>query len=99
MIPKKKSSLLVKYLNLYKQKPTSKVFAPLAESYRKLGMIEDALRVLADGLNYHPGYVLAHLVLANCYFDQKRYQKCYEVLKPFVNEHIDNISLQRLFAE
>ncbi len=96
---KKKSSLLVKYLNLYRQKPSSKVFAPLAESYRKLGMIDEALKVLSDGLTHNPNYVLGHLVLANCYYDQDKFDKAYEALKPFVQENIENISLQKLFAQ
>ncbi len=95
---KKKSSLLVKYLNIYRQKPKSRVFAPLAESYRKLGMLDEALKILADGLTHNPHYTLGHLVLANCYYDQKKYQKSFETLIPFVEENIENISLQKLFA-
>jgi tetratricopeptide (TPR) repeat protein len=96
---KNKSSLLVKYLNLYKQKPTSRVFAPLAESYRKIGMINEAFDVLSQGLKYHPDYVLGHLVLANCYFDKKSYQKAFDTIQPYVADNIDNLSLQKLFAE
>ena len=44
------SPLLVKYLRAYEQNPKSRVFAPLAEVYRKLGMKEKAFDILKRGL-------------------------------------------------
>jgi tetratricopeptide (TPR) repeat protein len=99
MKKKQKSSLLVKYLDLYNEKPHSRVFAPLAESYRKLGMFDEAFKVLRDGIKRHPSYVLGYLVLAHCYFDQRKFEEAYTTLRPFVSDHVDNISLQKLYAE
>lgn len=93
------SALLAKYHQLYQKNPRSKVFAPLAESYRKLGMIEDALKILREGIKSHPNYALGYIVLSNCYFDQQKFELCYNTLRPLVGSHQDNISLQKLFAQ
>lgn len=96
---KKSSSLLVKYQTMYDKNPRSRVFAPLAESYRKLGLLDEAFKVLKSGLKYHPDYSLGHLVLAHCYYDQEKYQLVYETLKPLLSKNMDNIQMQKIFAE
>jgi hypothetical protein len=53
----------------YNKEPTSKIFVPLADAYRKNNMIDEALEVLNKGLEYHPQYALAHLILGKCYFE------------------------------
>lgn len=93
------SALLSKYLDLYKKKPTSRVFAPLAEVYRKLGLMDEALKILKEGIKYHPQYALGYLVLAQCYHDQGKLELTLQTLRPFKDLHRDNIVLQRLFAD
>lgn len=95
----KKSSLLAKYSALYEKNPKSRVFAPLAESYRKLGMLEEALKILKVGIKRHPTYVMGYIVLAHCYFDQQNYELAYNTIRPFVSDNLENISLQKLFAQ
>lgn len=95
----KKSSLLTKYSALYERNPKSRVFAPLAESYRKLGMLDEAFKVLREGIKRHPTYVMGYIVLAHCYFDQQNYELAYNTIRPFVSENLENISLQKLFAQ
>jgi len=94
----KNSSLLAKYTLQYQRKPRSRVFAPLAETYRKLGMYENAFKVLKDGIKHNPSYVLGYIVLANCYFDKQNYELSYNTLRPFVSDHLENLTLQKLFA-
>ena len=84
---------------MYKKNPRSKVFAPLAESFRKLGMLEDAFKILKDGIRNHPNYTLGYIVLANCYFDQGKFELTYNTLRPIVAQNADNISLQKIFAQ
>jgi pentatricopeptide repeat protein len=95
---KQQSSLLSKYSLLYEKNPKSRVFAPLAEVYRKLGMYDKAFRILKKGIKLHPSYVLGYIVLAQCYYDQKKYDLSYNTLMPYVESNLDNISLQRLFG-
>lgn len=84
---------------MYKKNPRSKVFAPLAESFRKLGMLDDAYKILKDGIRNHPNYALGYIVLAHCYFDQEKYELTYNTLRPIVSQNADNISLQKVFAK
>lgn len=96
---KNQSALLAKYYNMYKKNPRSRVFAPLAESFRKLGMLEDAYKILKDGIRHHPNYTLGYIVLANCYYDEQKYELTYNTLRPIINQNADNISLQKIFAQ
>lgn len=95
---KNQSALLAKYFNMYKKNPRSRVFAPLAESFRKLGMLEDAYKILKEGLRHHPDYTLGYIVLAHCYYDEQKYELTYNTLRPIVKQNADNISLQKIFA-
>ncbi len=79
--------------------PNSRVFAPLGELYRKMGMLDQALHVLREGIKRHPDYILGHQGLAFCYMDLKQPQLAYACLRPLVEKARDNIRLQKLFAE
>ncbi len=93
------SPLLVKYLRAYEKNPNSRVFAPLGETYRKMGMVDKAIEVLREGLRQNPAYVMGNLGLAFCYFDQKQYQLAFNILQPLVGSNRDNLRMQKLFAE
>jgi tetratricopeptide (TPR) repeat protein len=95
----KKPALLAKYLGMYEKNPRSKVFAPLAEAYRNLGMIDNAFEILKAGLKVHPEYTMGHLVLGECYYDQNNFEKCYKVISPYIKKNIDNILLQNLYSK
>lgn len=92
------SSLLSKYTLMYEKKPRSRVFAPLAETYRKLGMIDEAMKVLKEGIKQHPSYTLGYIVLGHCYFDLQNFEMSYSSTRAFVSQNLENITLQRLFA-
>jgi tetratricopeptide (TPR) repeat protein len=96
---KNQSAVLAKYFSLYKKNPRSKVFAPLAESFRKLGMLDDAYKILKEGIRNHPNYTLGYIVLAHCYYDQGKFELTYNTLRPIVSQNADNISLQKVFAK
>lgn len=46
--------------------PSSRVFLQLAEEYRHLGRVQDALQVLESGLKEHPGYLSALVAKGRC---------------------------------
>ena len=99
MVRKNQSALLAKYFTMYKKNPRSRVFAPLAESYRKLGMYDEAYKILKEGIRQHPTYTLGYIVLSHCYFDQQKFELTYNTLRPIISQNADNISLQRIFAQ
>ena len=90
--------LFIRYLKAYESNPRSIVFAPLAEGYRKAGMVEKAMDILKEGVKYHPSYITGYLGLASCYFDLSQYNLTYMTLRPLVGSNRDNIRLQKLFA-
>lgn len=96
---KNQSAVLAKYFAMYKKNPRSKVFAPLAESFRKLGMLDDAFKILKEGIRHHPNYTLGYIVLGNCYFDLGKFELTYNTLRPIVTQNADNVSLQKIFAQ
>src|SRR5689334_17951382 len=46
--------------------PSSRVFLQLAEEYRRLGHLPEAVEVLEGGLRHHATYLSAHVALARC---------------------------------
>lgn len=91
--------LIEKYTEILESNPKSRVFAPLAEAYRKLGMVKQALKILQQGIRYNPDYVLGHLGIAHCYFDSGEYVLAYNTLRPLIIGNRDNILLQRLYSD
>lgn len=57
---------LQKYLKAYSNDPKSRAFAPLGETYRKMGKLDEAIAILEDGIKVHPNYALGHLTLGRC---------------------------------
>ncbi|MDD4976028.1 MAG: hypothetical protein PHY93_16860 [Bacteriovorax sp.] len=93
------SPLFLKYQADFEKNPRSRVFAPLAETYRKLGMTDKSMEILSQGIRFHPSYLMGYLGLAFCYFDLKQFNLSYSTLRPLVESNRDNIRLQKLFSE
>jgi hypothetical protein len=53
----------------YAENPQGLTFAPLAEVHRKNGDIPRALELLRAGLELHPNYIPASIVLGRCHWD------------------------------
>ena len=53
----------------YAENPQGLTFAPLAEVHRKGGDIPRALELLRAGLELHPNYIPASIVLGRCHWD------------------------------
>ena len=52
------------YTEILVKDPGSTIFVSLAETYRKMGMIDDARQIITKGLDLHPDFSPAHIVLA-----------------------------------
>jgi hypothetical protein len=53
----------------YAENPQGLTFAPLAEIHRKNGDVARALELLHAGLELHPNYIPASIVLGRCHWD------------------------------
>jgi predicted Zn-dependent protease len=93
------SPIIYDYLRKYQEDPTSRVFAPLAEAYRKAGLIDEAIEVAREGLRVHPSFVGGRVALARALFDKQTFAEVIEELREVVRDVPDNLAAQRLFAE
>lgn len=93
------SPLIYDYLKKYQEDPTSRIFAPLAEAYRKAGLVDEAIEIAREGLRVHPNFVGGRVALARALFEKREYEEVVESLGAVVREVPDNLVAQRLLAE
>jgi predicted Zn-dependent protease len=99
MVKKIHDPLIYKYLKKHQEDPSSRIFAPLAESYRKAGLVDEAIEIARDGLKIHPNFIAGRVSLARALFDKKLYQEVVSELTSVVEDIPDNLIAQRLLAE
>ena len=61
------TSEIAKLESRWRENPQGLTFAPLAEAYRKLKDPARALEILRPGLERHPDYIPANIVLGRCH--------------------------------
>ncbi len=79
--------------------PRSKTFMPLAESYIKAGMWQEAAAVLEDGLKVYPGFVTAMAALGRVYDQLGQSVKAKAILEEVVKQSPDNLRAHRILAK
>ncbi len=79
--------------------PLSKLFVPLAEEYRKMGMIDEAISVLLRGLENQPNYMTARVALGKVYLEKNMLREAKEEFKKVVNAIPDNLFALKKIAE
>ncbi len=87
------------YLRRYQEEPASRVFAPLAEAYRKAGLLKEAIEIARDGCRIHPHFIGGRVALARALFDQGSFAEVVKELEPVIMDAPDNIVAQKLLAE
>lgn len=78
--------------------PRSPVFAALAEAYRKMGLMEEALEVTQKGVKHNPEFVSGLVAHAKVLFELKDYR---QALKVLVKAHLlkpENLLALRLLS-
>ncbi len=91
--------MLERYQILLEKDPRSQVFAPLAEAYRKMGLIEEAFRICVRGVQYHPNFAGGHLALAKVLLDRQNPQGALKELEKAVELSPDNILAHQMLGE
>jgi tetratricopeptide (TPR) repeat protein len=99
MVDRQSEPQIYGYLKKYQEDPNSRVFAPLAEAYRKAGLVDEAIEIAREGLRIHPGFVGGRVALARALFDKQLYPEVIDQLGPVVRDNPDNLVAQRLAAE
>ena len=83
----------------FRDNPKGRNFAPLADAYRKAGLIDNAVDLCQNGLKLHPDYVSAYIVYARCLVDKKDDASALGVFKQVLGLDGENIIALRGLAE
>lgn len=92
------ADLLERYQLDLQQNPRSRVFAPLAEAYRKMGLLDQALEVCKQGVKYHPDFASGRVAYGRVWMDKGDWEKAQEQLQLAVKLSPDNILAHRLLG-
>ena len=90
---------LTRYQSIYDKNPESKAFAPLAEAYRKIGLLDEALKVCTKGILSHPEFAGGHLTLSKIFIEKNQLEKAVESLLRTTDLSPENILAHKLLAE
>ncbi len=88
-----------KYLAILSKDPGSMVFAPLAEAYRKAGMLDEAIATAQDGMKLRPDYVSGMVALGRAYFEKGLLAEARENLEKVLVLAPDNIIAAAILEE
>lgn len=79
--------------------PNSKLFVPLAEEYRKEGMLDDAINVLLSGLERQPDYMSARVSLGKMYLEKGMLEEARIEFEDVIKSIPDNLYAHKKLAE
>jgi tetratricopeptide (TPR) repeat protein len=79
--------------------PDSKLFVPLAEEYKKAGMVDEAINVLIQGLEKQPNYLSARVSLGKIYMGKGLLNEARDEFKKVIAIIPDNLYAHKKLAE
>lgn len=79
--------------------PNSRLFLPLAEEYRKSGMLDEAITVILRGLEHQPGYTSARVALGRIYLEKNMLDEAKNEFEAVVSAIPDNLFAHRKLAD
>lgn len=88
-----------KYEDTLAKDPQSYCFAPLAELYRKLGLLDDALNTAKRGCEIHPEYAGGYMALGRACFDKGLKSEAKVAFEKVVKVTPDNLMAQKLLSQ
>lgn len=93
--------LVENYQRALKEDPHSKVFAPLADAFRRLGQLSKAIEIAQKGVKFHPHFASGHVALGQALSENGDFEKAAVHLKQAAELSPENIlahlSLARVF--
>jgi tetratricopeptide (TPR) repeat protein len=79
--------------------PDSKLFVPLAEEYKKAGMLDEAIEALSKGLDRQPTYLSARVSLAKIYIEKGMLNEARDEFEKVTQVIPDNLYAHKKLAE
>ena len=83
----------------FEKGPDSKLFLPLAEEYRKEGMLDEAIEVLQTGLEKHQAYTSARVLLGKIYLEKGMLPEARKEFESVIASVPDNLFAHKKLAE
>ena len=80
------------------QNPDSLIFVPLADAYRKAGQFQEAIDVCKKGLEKHPTYMSARVVLGRIYGEKNMLEEAVVELQKVEKADVDNIMVHSMLG-
>lgn len=74
----------------HQENPKGRTFAILADHYRKAGEVDRAVALLREGLEVHPDYPSALIVLGRCHLDRNDYRAAEEPFRHVLQIDAEN---------
>lgn len=93
------AEFIERYQRLYEADPRSRIFAPLAEAYRKMGMLKEARDVAESGVGHNPGFAGGRVALGRILYDLNQLEAAARELKKATELAPENILAQQILAE
>jgi len=88
-----------RYYEKWKKDPRSRIFAQLADAYRKSGMIDEAIEICLEGLKVHPSYGSARMVLARAYQEKGQDLEAEREFLEIIKNDPNNLLANRLLGD
>lgn len=88
-----------RYEQMLADDPGSRVFAPLADAYRKAGRLNEAIQTARTGLRYNPHYSGGFVVLGRALFEKGELGPAGEAIQKAVEEAPENYLAQKTLAK
>lgn len=89
---------IARYREILAREPSSVVFAPLSEAYRKRGMLSQAIEVCIQGLGHHPNFLSGRVALARAWYDAGKIDEARQEAEAVVRCAPENLAALRLLA-
>lgn len=87
-----------KYEETLAKDPNSFCFAPLADLYRKLGLLDEAITVAGKGCDRHPGYIGGFMALGRAYYEKGMKEESRAALEKVIAATPENNLAQKLLS-
>lgn len=89
-------SELERYLRIFQENPDSRVFAPLADLYRRLGRLREAEEIVKEGMERHPYYAGGRVAYAHILLDSGRLDLALQESSQVVTYYPDNLLARKI---
>ncbi len=93
------SEELKSLLERYNRAPDSRLFAPLADAYRKNGQIDKAIELCEKGLEKYSDYASARVILGKCFYDKGATQRARVEFARVLEIDPDNMVARKYMGE